>query len=306
MFVMFVMICSILRTRSCWKLYWIALLQEGSLTRMAPKLPNHLASLLRHQPTSASASTDAEETGKTARKKAARIKRRAKAKEDRAAEREEKLRRLQEELRQKAETKVDPPKDEAPKKKKKKLLPKKKKLTAAIPRAREGTKVSLLEHFHHNKLPFCCIFVEPLTEVSFETNFLQNGFLVALRYRKMNQRHQPLSLTQRVRPEMHHFYMTWRRNWVSQAIANEGERKRKQIFQDLFEEEDLGIEELPSSDENETAQASSVEGLKESDIVGLLDTILGQGEMTSTSSIKTQGSKSKKRKSWDGIKKCHP
>lgn len=197
--------------------------------RMAPKLPNHLASLLRHQPASASASTDAEETGKTARKKAARMKRRAKAKEDRAAEREEKLRRLQEELRQKAETKVDPPKDEAPKKKKKKLLPKKKKLTAAIPRAREGTKVSLLEHFHHKKLPFCCIFVEPLTEVSFETKFLQNGFLVALRYRKTNQRHQPLSLTQRVRPEMHHFYMTWRRNWVSQVIANEGERKRNKF-----------------------------------------------------------------------------
>ena len=112
---------------------------------MAPKLPNHLASLLRHQPASV-ASTDAEETGKTARKKAARIKRRAKAKEDRAAEREEKLRRLQEK-RQKAETKVDPPKDEAPKKKKKKLLPKKKKLTAATPKAREGIKVPLLSIF---------------------------------------------------------------------------------------------------------------------------------------------------------------
>lgn len=87
------------------------------------------------------------------------------------------------------------------------------------------------------------------------------------------------------------------------GIAGNSKRRRKEekhIFQDLFEEEDLGIEELPSSDENETAQASSVEGLKESDIVGLLDTILGQGEMTSTSSIKTQGSKSKKRKSWDG------
>lgn len=226
MFVMFVMICSILRTRSCWKLYWIALLQEGSLTRMAPKLPNHLASLLRHQPASASASTDAEETGKTARKKAARIKRRAKAKEDRAAEREEKLRRLHEDLRQKAETKVDPPKNEAPKKKKKKLLPKKKKLTAATPRAREGTKVSLLEHFSSQQTTILLCFVEPLTEVSFETNFLQNAFLVALRYRKAYQRHQPLSLTQRVRPEMHHFYRTWRRNWVSQAIANEGERKR--------------------------------------------------------------------------------
>lgn len=93
------------------------------------------------------------------------------------------------------------------------------------------------------------------------------------------------------------------------GIAGNSKRRRKeekQIFQDLFEEEDLGIEELPSSDENETAQPSSLEGLKESDIVGLLDTILGQGEMTSTSSIKTQGSKSKKRKSWDDIVKCHP
>ena len=83
------------------------------------------------------------------------------------------------------------------------------------------------------------------------------------------------------------------------GIAGNSKRRRKeekQIFQDLFEDEDLGIEELPSSDD-ETAQPSSVEALKESDIVGLLDTILGQGGETASRSIKTQGSKSKKRKS---------
>lgn len=271
---------------------------------MAPKLPNHLASLLRHQPASASASTDAEETGKTARKKAARIKRRAKAKEDRAIEREEKLRRLQEELRQKAETKVDPPKDEAPKKKKKKLLPKKKKLTAATPRAREGTKVALLEHVHHNKLRFCCIFWtfnRGFFWDKFSSNWFCSGSEVPKGESKASASLFDPEGAARDASLLHDLEKKL-------GIAGNSKRRRKeekQIFQDLFEEEDLGIEELPSSDENETAQPSSVEGLKESDIVGLLDTILGQGEMASKSSIKTQGSKSKKRKSW-GIEKCHP
>ena len=164
-------------------------------------------------------------------KKAARIKRRAKAKEDRAAEREEET----EKAARRVTTKSRKPKwillrmKHRRKRRRRSCFQRKRNSQLLFLEREKALKCLCLSIFITNKLPFCCIFVEPLTEVSFETNFLQNGFLVALRYRKTNQRHQPLSLTQRVRPEMHHFYMTWRRNWVSQAIANEGERKRNKF-----------------------------------------------------------------------------
>ena len=60
------------------------------------------------------------------------------------------------------------------------------------------------------------------------------------------------------------------------GIAGDSKRRRKeekQIFADLFEAEDLGIEQLPSSDEDETK--AGLEALKDEDMVGLLDSILG-------------------------------
>lgn len=101
---------------------------------MAPKLPNHLASLLRHQPAAspvASSAAKSSQDGKAARKKAARVKRRAKAKEDRAADRAE---RLEKKKLQEVEVKADPPESTIAKKKKK-LVPKKKRAAVA---KREG------------------------------------------------------------------------------------------------------------------------------------------------------------------------
>lgn len=69
------------------------------------------------------------------------------------------------------------------------------------------------------------------------------------------------------------------------GIAGNSKRRRKeekQIFADLFEAEDLGIEELPSSDDDaEGPKGAGLEALKDEDMVGLLDSILGTGETTS-------------------------
>ena len=103
---------------------------------MAPKLPNHLASLLRHQPAASpvagSSAAKTSQDGKAARKKAARVKRRAKAKEDRAADRAERVEKKKQ--LQEVEVKADPPESTIAKKKKK-LVPKKKRAAVA---KREG------------------------------------------------------------------------------------------------------------------------------------------------------------------------
>ena len=79
------------------------------------------------------------------------------------------------------------------------------------------------------------------------------------------------------------------------GIAGDSKRRRKeekQIFADLFEGEDLGIEQLPSSDEDETK--AGLEALKDEDMVGLLDSILG-GKTASKGPIKAKVSKKKSK-----------
>ena len=79
------------------------------------------------------------------------------------------------------------------------------------------------------------------------------------------------------------------------GIAGDSKRRRKEekhIFADLFEAEDLGIEQLPSSDEDETK--AGLEALKDEDMVGLLDSILG-GKMASKVPIKAKVSKKKSK-----------
>lgn len=79
------------------------------------------------------------------------------------------------------------------------------------------------------------------------------------------------------------------------GIAGDSKRRRKeekQIFADLFEAEDLGIEQLPSSDEDETK--AGLEALKDEDMVGLLDSILG-GKTASKGPNKAKVSKKKSK-----------
>ena len=81
------------------------------------------------------------------------------------------------------------------------------------------------------------------------------------------------------------------------GIAGSKRRRKeeKQIFADLFEAEDLGIEQLPSSDE-EDATTAGLEALKDEDMVGLLDSIL-VGETASgqkAGQLKAKGAKKAK------------
>ena len=83
------------------------------------------------------------------------------------------------------------------------------------------------------------------------------------------------------------------------GIAGDSKRRRKeekQIFADLFEAEDLGIEQLPSSDEDETK--AGLEALKDEDMVGLLDSILG-GKTASKGPNKAKVSKKKSKAKWE-------
>ncbi|CAJ1343537.1 unnamed protein product [Effrenium voratum] len=89
------------------------------------------------------------------------------------------------------------------------------------------------------------------------------------------------------------------------GIAGDEKRRRREermMFEDLFEGGDLGIEELPSSDD-ESAGSSTQAAAKqkpqdaENNIVGLLDTILGSGTTRSTTKrttkVKASGAKKK-------------
>mmetsp|Transcript_4832 Transcript_4832/g.11075 ORF Transcript_4832/g.11075 Transcript_4832/m.11075 type:complete len:225 (+) Transcript_4832:56-730(+) len=222
---------------------------------MAPKLPNHLASLLRHQPAAspvaASSAAKTSQDGKAARKKAARVKRRAKAKEDRAADRAERVEKKKQ--LQEVEVKADPPESTIAKKKKK-LVPKKKRAAVA---KREGEE---------NKAP------KP-------TGPKASAASAASPFDPAAAADEALLLDLEKKL----------------GIAGDSKRQRKeekQIFADLFEAEDLGIEQLPSSDEDETK--AGLEALKDEDMVGLLDSILG-GKTASKGPNKAKVSKKKSK-----------
>lgn len=218
---------------------------------MAPKLPNHLASLLRHQPAAspvaASSAAKTSQDGKAARKKAARVKRRAKAKEDRAADRAERVEKKKQ--LQEVEVKADPPESTIAKKKKK-LVPKKKRAAVAKREGEENKAPCRIMNFQ--SFWFLHAFMS-LIFPRFPIKFNKAGFfflaslvncqvhiscylasLVSLRLRSPRaprpqrpQRPVPLTRQQQTR----RCCLIWRRSWALQATASAGARRRNRFLQ---------------------------------------------------------------------------
>ncbi|CAK9034170.1 unnamed protein product [Durusdinium trenchii] len=216
---------------------------------MAGKLPSHLASFLRHQPVgSTSSQQSAADTGKAARKKAARVKRRAKAKDDRAADRAEKA---EQKKRQSAAAVTEKPSAEEFKHvPRKKALKKKQQKRHGAKESKKSAKKAVTER----------------TETEVKRSFDPEGA------------ERDAALLSDLEKKL--------------GLAGNDKRKRKeekQMFEDLgFDAEDLGIEELPSSDnEDAPSQTSELVELKDQDMMGLIDSILGQSGAT----MKAKGAK---------------
>ena len=199
------------------------------------KLPGHLASLLRHQvePPSSSQTAEASGSGKAARKKAARAKRRARVKDDRAAERAEWVERKDQMKATKKEKKEPEPEvvEDLPEKK----PLKKKKLKAR--EAKKTPKSSKPKAAESDVVP------------SYDPEGAARDEAL------MRDLERKLGLTSDKRRR----------------------KEEKQMFEDLgFDADDLGIEELPSSDEDAENTSDLQKDADKTSIVGLIDSILGQ------------------------------
>lgn len=82
------------------------------------------------------------------------------------------------------------------------------------------------------------------------------------------------------------------------GLAGNDQRRRKeerQIFKDLFDADDLGVEEPPSSDEQPLSEGEGKQQAESEHILGLIDSILGGPRQAGKAQAKAKGAKGPKK-----------